>query len=55
MVCRVLEADYGTLDDRLVTLTCTEDIYGVEQISLVTPPDTEWTPATGRPPFPVPS
>lgn len=52
LVCRVLEADYGTPDDTVVTLTCTEDLYGVEQIALVTPPETEWSPSTDKPTIP---
>lgn len=44
LVCRILEADYGTLDSPIVTLTCTEDIFSADmtEISAVVPP-TEWT------------
>lgn len=49
MVCRILEADYGTLDDHMVTLTVTEDIYGVESASISSPASSDWTSPFSRP------
>lgn len=53
MVCRVLEADYGTLDDHHVALTCTEDIYGVTATSISTPPVSEWQDVFAAPSVPT--
>lgn len=52
LVCRVLEADYGTLDDHQVTLTCTEDIYGVTE-AVIAGANTEWENILREPTIPT--
>ncbi|MFI3270561.1 MAG: hypothetical protein R3Y11_00425 [Pseudomonadota bacterium] len=42
LVSRVMEADYGTLDDHTITLTCSEDIYGTDIASVVISTGTSW-------------
>lgn len=53
MVCRVLEADYGTLDDHIITLSCTEDIYGVASTSIAAPTVSEWQDVVSTPAVPA--
>lgn len=51
MICRVLEADYGTPDKPGVTLTCAEDIFGADMQVIASPaPESAW-----RTPFAPPS
>ncbi|WP_300746886.1 hypothetical protein [uncultured Bilophila sp.] len=43
MICRVLEADYGTPDKPAVTLTCAEDIFGADMQLIASPaPESAW-------------
>ena len=51
LVCRVLEADYGTLDEHQVTLTCTEDIYSVNS-AVISGAQTEWEDVLHEPSVP---
>lgn len=43
MICRVLEADYGTPDKPTATLTCAEDIFGADMQLIASPsPESAW-------------
>lgn len=42
MVIRVVEANYGSLQDGIVTLKCIEDIFSTQSAIYSTPPDTGW-------------
>ena len=53
LVCRILEIDYGTLDDHRVTLTVSEDIYSVETTAIITPQKSEWSDPFSRPTVPA--
>lgn len=43
VVMRVLEIDYGSLTDEQVTVTCSEDIYGLDYTMFDGPGAVEWT------------
>lgn len=42
MVCRVVEIDYGTVEDGKITLTAIEDAFSLGQSLYAAPPPTDW-------------
>lgn len=42
MVCRVVEIDYGTVEDGRVTITAIEDAFSLGQSVYAAPPPTDW-------------
>lgn len=42
MIVRIMEIDYGALDDGAITITGTQDIYGLNEYSVVAPQPSEW-------------
>lgn len=44
IVLRILEIDWGTIDDAKVTMKCVEDVFGLPYALYDDPPPTEWKP-----------
>lgn len=44
VILRVLEIDWGTVDDAEITLSCIEDVFGLPYAIYEEPPETEWEP-----------
>lgn len=43
-IMRVIEVNYGTLDEPKITVVCTEDIFAINAFAYGTPEDTGWVP-----------
>lgn len=48
VIIRVLDVDYGTLEDPTVTVMCTEDIFAVNAMAYDPPADTGWIPVWAK-------
>ena len=53
LVMRVLEVDWGTVDDSKITMKCVEDVFGLDYAEWKTPPDTTWEPPGKDPDDPL--
>lgn len=42
MVVRITEIDYGTLDDGVITVSGTQDVFSLDEYSVVAPQQSEW-------------
>jgi len=42
MVVRILEVDYGTLEDGYITFKCSQDVFAMKDAVYSTPPDSGW-------------
>lgn len=49
MICRVIDIDYGDSDNGEITLSVTEDIFGLNHSEYETPPATSWVDDTTSP------
>jgi hypothetical protein len=49
MVVRILEADYGTLENGYVTFKCAQDVFAMQQALYSTPPESGWQEPASEP------
>lgn len=46
LIMRVMEIDWGTVDDSEITLNCVEDVFGFPYAEFIEPDETHWEPPT---------